>query len=88
MTRVVPLHKAVGVRHLRMVASIQPPKGTVALRTNDADPAHVGAMSERRVRRIHVVSMHLNTGLSAQLTLRGGFRGFMQQCQMDRSPNR
>jgi hypothetical protein len=55
-------------------------EGTVALRANDADPASFGVMPERQFRGTHVFSMHLNTGWSAHLMLRLGWRASMQQC--------
>jgi hypothetical protein len=59
-----------------------PYTGTVALRANDADPASFGVMPERQFRGAHVVSMHLNTGWSAHLMLRLGWRASMQQCPL------
>src|ERR1035437_6616344 len=74
------MDEAVEVKHLHLIRPIQPPRGTVALRANDAEPASIGAMAERQSRGARPFTMHLNTRFSAHLMFRVGPRGSMQQC--------
>ena len=53
--------------------------GTVALGVNDAEPASIGAVTERQFHGAHVFTMHFNTGFSVHLMPSVGWRGSMQQ---------
>jgi hypothetical protein len=58
--------------------------GTVALGVNGAEPASIGAVTERQFPGAHVFTMHCNTGFSVHLMPSVGWRGSMQQCRWDR----
>src|SRR5450756_1353198 len=51
--------------------------GTVALGVNDAEPASIGAVTERQFPRAHVFTMHFNTRFSVHLLPSVGWRGSM-----------
>ena len=61
-------------------------KGNVALSATGAEPALIGAATERQFRGAHVFAMHFNTGFSAHLTSCVEWCGSMQQCHSSSSP--
>jgi hypothetical protein len=63
-----------------VVGAVLSEDGTVALNATDAEPAPLGAATEHRFRDTHVITMHVNTGLSAHLMSFVGWCGSMQQC--------